>query len=176
MEKYNFWGITLKRLIIPLLFCLLLLGCTSASPKLDKTYSYNNMTYKASSDWKYVNQNGADYHYLSNGSMLFISCKTVPGSANNSDKQYSYMKSAYDGFVSTAKDVNDVSENFDSKNTILTATYKADYGDGKVLVNYYSTVKGDKLYCVAFAGKTYSEGDQTKLFNSIIKTISYGDK
>ncbi len=156
--------------ILIALFLLILTGCSSGN-NLDKTYSIEQLSYKASSDWTYENDYGSNYHYLSDGSMLFAS--SVDIEVSTEEDKYDHLKNTYEGFASTADNFSGISENYDAVNHILTASYSGDYGEGDKLVNFYVTVNEDKIYCIAFMGNSYSEEQQNELFNQITDTVAF---
>ena len=159
----------MKKVIVFLIIFSLLSGCTT---KKHDTYSVKDLSYSVPSSWEYKSENGANYHYLSDGSMFFVSSENVGVSGNDdADQTYKNLRSGYDGFISGTEDFKSVSENYDVINKKLEASYYADYGNGKQYVNFYTIIRESDVYCLAFAGTSNSEKEQTKIFNDIIGTI-----
>ncbi len=159
----------MKKVIVFLIIFTLLSGCTT---KKHDTYSVKDLSYSVPSSWEYKSESDVNYHYLSDGSMFFVSSENVGVSGNDdADQIYDDLRSVYDGFISSAEHFKSVSENYDVINKKLEASYYADYGNGKQYVNFYTIIKEANVYCLAFAGKSDSEKEQTKIFNDIISTI-----
>ena len=177
----------MKKLIISVLLIGLLTGCASSAStnkssasvneaiSLDKAYTISQLSYKVSSTWEYKNIDGANYFYLPDGSMLYVSNSSLGGFSVKGADMQSNMLLAYTGFTQSASNVKAISTDFDSKNNVHTAAFTADFGKGTQYVNYYATVGDKYLYCIVLIGDTNSQDKLDKLFKEVISNVTMED-
>ncbi len=139
---------------------------------LDKTYTMKHLSFKVSSTWEHNNADGADYFYPSYGGMVLVfntNLGKVP--ANDADMQDNLLQ-AYDGFIEDESNLKTISDNFDLKNNIHTATFTVDYEEGTQYFMYYATIKDKYLYCIILTGEMDLQDKLDKLFKEITSSIS----
>jgi len=163
----------MKKFILMLLVMLIFIsGCSSTELVLGEECEIGDIYYRPPSGWKFVSEEGSNYHYPFSGGMLFVSFNNLDYISTDYDEAQSNLKNTYQGFVSSAYEYSPISETFDAKeNHSFSASFTADFGYGEEFTNYYSVIIDDSLYVFALVGTAYPKDKQARILEDVVSTI-----